>query len=297
MMPKITKCIIFNAGAETRQAFVSGLGELPYECYHTKHLMLHIKKGVQPVFLHKNVPIDWTGAFIFTRLCATDQQFVGILYDYLRRTGIPANDSINRSYVDTAKKISQMLLLSESDVSVPETFIFREESFERNKDHLKANISFPCVFKTDGSKGNNVHYVSSWQELEEQVKRKKPHVLCLVQPFLENEYDTRTLVAYGEVLGAIRRTRARGHLNNVTQGAVPSLHELTEKESSLALCAAEVCRVDIAGVDMINTPDGTLVIEVNKSPQVKGFESVHKFKVFERVAELMRKRYEGPLQN
>lgn len=291
MMSDIKKCVILNAGTETRRAFVSGLDSLPHEWYYTKHMLLHLRRGSRPLFLSRNLPIDWTGAFVFTRLCAADQQFVGILYDHLVRAHIPASDPINSSYIDTAKKISQMLLLSESGVPIPETLIFREESFRRNKDYIRTHVSFPSIFKTDGSKGAHVHYVSSWEELEEHVRKKKPHVLCLVQPFLENEYDTRTLVAYGEVLGAIKRTRAKGHLNNVTQGATPSLHELTQEESSLALRAAAACRVDIAGVDMIGTPDGPVVIEVNKSPQVRGFESVHGFQVFERIARLMRERY------
>ncbi len=282
------KCIILNAGTETRRAFISGLGDLPHEWYHTKRLLLHIDDGGKPAFIHRGIPIDWTGSFVFLRLRATDQQFCGILSDHLARKNIPVNDPINRSYPGSAEKISQMLTLASSGIRVPETFIFREESFRRNKKYLREHISFPAVFKTDGSKGRNVRYVATWEELEACVLEKKPAELALVQPFIENTFDIRVLVAYGEVLGAIRRTRSAGHLNNLAQGAVPSLHELAETESSLACRAAEVCGIDVAGVDMIQTADGPLVLEVNKSPQVAGFESVHGFRVFEKVAELMR---------
>lgn len=285
-----TKCIILNAGSETRRAFVQGLNNLPFEHYKTKRILLHIDGGGIPHFLNRNVSIDWGGAFVFTRLRADDKQFCGILYDYFVQNGIPVNDPIIRSYPNSAEKISQMLNLALAKIPIPETFIFREESFRRNQRYLREHISFPAVFKTDGSKGRNVHYVRSWDELVTLVHEKEPTRLALVQPFIENTYDTRTVVAYGEVLGSIKRTRSTGHLNNIAQGAVPDVHKLTETEASLAIRSAEVCKIDIAGVDMIPTPNGPIVIEVNKSPQVHGFESVHGFRVFERVAEIMRKR-------
>jgi ribosomal protein S6--L-glutamate ligase len=289
-MEELMKYIILNAGSETRRSLVSGLGDLPSEHYKTKRILLHISEDGTPLFLHRGTPIDWSGTSVFTRLRATDQQFCGILYDYFAHENISANDPINRSYPGSAEKISQMLTLALAGIRIPETFVFREESFRRNHEYLKQHVSFPAIFKTDGSKGRNVHYVSSWEELEELTAKKKPHILALVQPFIENEYDTRTVVAYGEILGTIARTRTGGYLNNIAQGAVPSAYTLTEEESSVAVLAANACGIDVAGVDMIHTPSGPLVIEVNKSPQIKGFESVHNFKVFERVAEILRKK-------
>lgn len=282
------KYILLNAGTKTRRAFVQGLDEIPHEWYRTRYMALHIDAHGVPRFLYRNKYIDWNDAHVFTRLRATDQQFCGILHDFFAHHHIPFNDSINRSYTNSAEKISQMLLLALSGIAIPETFIFREESYKKNQTYIEENISFPCIYKTDGSKGKNVQYVETIEALRACIEKKKPTVLALVQPFIPNTFDTRTLVAYGKILGSIKRTRVQGYLNNIAHGAIPSVHTLTTDEEHVVTKAAAVCKIDIAGIDMIHTANGPRILEVNKSPQVGGFESVHPIKVFEEVAKIMR---------
>jgi RimK family alpha-L-glutamate ligase len=283
------KFVFLNAGTETRKALIAGIGDSLYEWYHTKNMILHINKEGTPLFVYKNSPISFDGAHVFTRLRAQDQQFCGILYDYFKHNHIPANDPINHSYENSAEKISQMLLLALAGIRIPETIIFREEGYRKNRAYIEEHCIFPLVFKTDGSKGKNVHYVTTIEELDELVDKKKPYIRALTQPFIPNTFDTRTIVAFGTVLGSIKRARTEGHLNNIAQGAQASPYELSEDEKNSAIRSAEICGIDVAGVDIIHTPDGPIVLEVNKSPQVHGFESVHTFKVFEKVAELMKK--------
>jgi RimK family alpha-L-glutamate ligase len=287
-MRKIQKYILLNAGTRTRKAFIEGLEGQPYEWYRTKFMLLHVASEGKISFIYNNKPIDWKGAYVLTRLRASDQHFCGILYDYLAYNNIPANDPINQSYINSAEKISQMLKLTEHGIPVPDTLIFREESYEKNHAYIRAHCSFPLIYKIDGSKGRNVRYVESQKQLELLVKNKKPKILALVQPFVPNEFDTRTIVAFGKVFGTIKRTRAHGYLNNIAQGAVPSAYELTDSEKEMAIKASRVCGIDVAGVDMIHTEHGPRILEINKSPQTQGFESVHGFKVFTKIAELLK---------
>ncbi|QQR64481.1 hypothetical protein IPH92_02830 [Candidatus Kaiserbacteria bacterium] len=289
-METSSKVIFLNAGTETRKAFLAGIGDTPYKWYHTKNIALHVSKEGDVIFIRRNKRIDWTGAQVFTRLRGTDTQFCGILYDYFAHHHIPASDPINRSYENSAEKISQMSLLAMHGIRVPESFIFREESYARNQAYIEERLIFPAVYKTDGSKGRNVHFAENIGELRRLITAKQPYVLALVQPFIQNTFDTRTLVAFGEVLGSIKRTRTTGYLNNIAQGAIPEVYALTDIEKEIALRSAKVCGMDVAGIDMIHTAEGPIVLEVNKSPQIHGFESVHNFKVFERIAELMLKR-------
>ncbi len=290
-MQSFKKCILLNTGTKTRHAFIEGLGGLPHERYNTKSMVLHIQKDGGPLFVYRNNPIDWTGACVFTRLRATDQQFCGILYDYFNHHNIPASDPINHSYVNSAEKISQMLLLALADIRIPETIIFREESFTKNQKYIEEHCTFPLIYKTDGSQGRNVHFVETMDELLKLVANKKPQVLGLIQPFIENDFDTRTIVAFGEVLGSMKRARKNGHLNNIAQGATAESYTLKSDETDVAIRSAEVCGIDIAGVDIIHTDAGPVVLEVNKSPQIRGFESVHPFKVFTKSAENMLKKF------
>lgn len=290
-MQSYTKCILINTGIQTRTAFKEGIPNIPTEHYHSKKIILHINtEGVQQ-FIHKNIPIDFNGSFVFTRLRGTDPHFCGMMYTYYVHHDIPHNDPINESYPYSAEKISQMLFLSLAGIRIPATLIFREESYTANRAYILTHTTFPLVYKTDGSKGRNVHIAHTIEELDMLVQNKKPQRLALIQPFVENTFDTRTLVAFDEVLGSIKRTRAHGFLNNIAQGAEASLYELTDAEKDVARSATRACGIDFGGVDMIHTDDGPVVLEVNKSPQVGGFESVHNFKVFSKVAALMQQRY------
>lgn len=283
-------CILLNAGTKTRKAFAEGLGSTRLKRYQTPRLALHITKEGLPFFLHRNKPIKWGNACVYIRLCGTDEQFCGILYDYFLHLNIPANDPIHSSYTHSAEKISQMLKLALNGIPIPESFIVREESFAKNISYIGSHITFPLIYKTDGSHGEQVSYVESREALQKHIDKKQPYELALIQPFIQNTFDTRTIVAFGEVLGTIKRTRTQGYLNNVSQGALAEKYELTDAEKLIALNAASVCGIDVAGVDMIHTPDGPVVLEVNKSPQIEGFESVHDFKVFSRVASIMMKK-------
>lgn len=291
MTNDIRTLTLLNAGTKTRAAFMHGSGNVPVHAYKTKEILLRITNDTRVSFLYHGTPIDFSHTYVFTRLRATDAHFCGMLYEHFARHNIPANDPIHHSYPHSAEKISQMLLLAENGIRIPESFICREESFAANREYLKEHLSFPAVFKTDGSQGRNVHRIENWNELEAHMEKKRPYVLALIQPFIENTFDTRTLVAYDTVLGSISRTRTRGYLNNIAQGAIPARYTLTPEEVNIAQRAAHACRIDFAGVDMIHTSGGPIVLEVNKSPQITGFESVHEDKVFARIAEILRTKH------
>lgn len=278
-------------GSETRKAFKEGAPDGVFESYRSKETILHIGKDGSITFLYKNLPIDFTDSYVFTRLRATDPHFCGMMYEYFAHRGVPANDPINRSHPYSAEKISQMLFLTLAGIRIPETIVFREESYKANRAYIMEHVTFPLVYKTDGSKGRNVHIAHTAEELDAFVAEKRPYRLALVQPFIENTFDTRTLVAYGEILGTIKRTRTNGYLNNIAQGAVASHYELTDSEKEIARASATATRIDFAGVDMIHTETGPIVLEVNKGPQIAGFESVHPFKVFTKIATILKERF------
>lgn len=270
------KIILLNGGTQTRHAFAQGVSNTPVEYHKSKEMILHIQKGHSYAFLHNNTPVDFTDSYVFTRLRANDAHFCGLLYEHFKAHGISASDPINESFKLSEEKISQMPRLARASISIPETIIAREESYQSNKEYILQNITFPLVFKTDGSKGNAVFKVETIEQLEARISMKDPHELFLLQELVPNTFDTRTLVAYGTILGTIKRSAQNGNfLNNVSQGAAVEAYTLTKEEETTAIEATKACHMDFGGVDIIHTSEGPLVLEVNKSPQIQGFEKIY----------------------
>lgn len=97
----------------------------------------------------------------------------------------------------------------------------------------------------------------------------------LVQEFIKESKgsDLRVIVAGSTVVAAMRRVGAPGEFRaNVHQGGSVEAVKLTRRERSLALKAARALGLPIAGVDMLQSDRGPLVIEVNASPGLEGIE-------------------------
>ncbi len=285
------KIIMLNGGSRTRRAFTSGLTHTAFESYKTKNIIIHVKDDCSVTFLQKNVPIDFSDAYVFTRIRSRDEHFCGILYEHLQDIGVAASDPIGLSYTMSEAKISQMPRLVRAGIHVPETIVARRDSYEANKEYITAHIAFPLVYKTEGSQGDAVFKIDTQEQLNAKIAQEKKYELFILQTLIPNTFDTRTIVAYGTILGSIKRSAQNGNfLNNVAKGGVVSPYTLTQEEQEIAIKVAKVCKIDVGGVDFIHTEQGPIVLEINKSPQIRGFESVHGTDfVFKTVASLIEK--------
>lgn len=86
--------------------------------------------------------------------------------------------------------------------------------------------------------------------------------------------NLRALVAGGEVIGAMERVSDSWRAS-IARGARARAVRLSEAEHSLALAAAVAVQADLAGVDLLVTPDGALfVLEVNGIPGWRALQGV-----------------------
>ncbi len=283
------KIILLNGGKATRQSFTSGLQHTPLESYRTKETILHIKNGKDLHFINHNNAIDFTDSTVFTRLRSHDELFTGIIYEHLATYNISASDVINASFMMSGEKIAQMPRLARANITIPQSIIAREESYEANRTYIEQQLSFPLVYKTDGNRGEAVFLIETNAELEQKIADKNPKELFLLQEVIPNTFDTRTLVAYGQILGTIKRTAPPNTFhNNVSRGATVTNYELTAEEKIVAIKATAASLLDFGGVDIIHTDNGPVVLEVNKAPQIEGFESVYGTQtVFKRIAQII----------
>jgi len=97
-----------------------------------------------------------------------------------------------------------------------------------------------------------------------------------VQEFVKDAKgeDLRVIVVDGQVTAAMLRKAAPGEYRaNLHQGGEAHPVDLTEEEARIAISAARCVGLDVAGVDLLRTPDGPKVIEVNVSPGLQGIEN------------------------
>jgi len=185
-----------------------------------------------------------------------------------------------------ACKAWQMLKLAEAGIPVPKTIYgslwFLHETMKSTPDpsfEERRGINFPVIVKgSGGDRGTRVFKADNLAELEKLVRglRKtetEEGKRYMLQEYIENKGDYRVLILGNKVLGVMKRScQSAGEFrNNFSVGGKVEVAELSEAVKQMAIKAAEVCEIAIAGVDVMPKGGGYVVLEVNKGPQFTGF--------------------------
>jgi RimK family alpha-L-glutamate ligase len=175
-------------------------------------------------------------------------------------------------------------LLSGAGVPTPPTIVCeRYDGAMRAFERLGGDVVVKPLF---GAMGNGIvrvehpdvaHRVFRALELERTVY----YVQRTIAP--AGRRDLRVLVLGNEIAGAMERVSDSWRAN-VARGARPRAVELSGAERSVALAAAAALESDVAGVDLLVTPDGEIVVlEVNGIPGWQALQSVCADDLFMRV--------------
>jgi RimK family alpha-L-glutamate ligase len=185
-------------------------------------------------------------------------------------------------------KLVTALRLGRADLPHPDTAYLSAASTRRDVSRLR----FPVVVKPRfGSRGEQVHCCADPDELGVLLARLRKLAWFRRQGALIQElvppagHDLRILVAGGRVVGAVRRLAPPGEWRtNVALGAVRRPVQPQPRECELAVAAAAAAGADLAGVDLIPLPDGSLaVLEVNGAPEFTAAYTLDGRSVFETV--------------
>ena len=131
-------------------------------------------------------------------------------------------------------------------------------------------VGFPMVAKDRfGSFGQQVRMVSNENELRNLISG--PYVPRILQPYIKcGGHDVRVEVVGGRPIAAMSRTAPPGDFrSNASIGGTIAGHVPDDEESELAVRACEAVGADFAGVDIIRTPDGPVVCEVNSNAHIR----------------------------
>jgi ribosomal protein S6--L-glutamate ligase len=136
----------------------------------------------------------------------------------------------------------------------------------------------PLIVKLlQGSQGRGVVLAETKKAAESVINAfKSLNAPLLVQEFVKEAggKDLRCFVIDGKVVASIERTAAPGEFRaNLHQGGTAKVVKITPDEKTLAVEAAKTFGLQVAGVDIIRSEKGPLLLEVNSSPGLEGIEA------------------------
>ncbi len=136
-------------------------------------------------------------------------------------------------------------------------------------------LGFPLVIKQSyGSFGAGVHLVPGMPELQKKANELL-HVPHFYQRFIAGAAgrDIRVIVIGGKAVAAMERVAKAGEFrSNIELGGVGRQITLSKQEMHAAECAAQALGLDYCGVDLLQTPQGVAVCEVNSNAFFDGLE-------------------------
>ena len=146
------------------------------------------------------------------------------------------------------------------------------------KDLIKMVGGAPLILKLlEGAQGRGVVLAETQKAAESVINAMKSlNANLLVQEFIKEAggKDLRCFVIGNKVVSAIERTAAVGDFrSNIHQGGSAQAVRIRPEERKLAVAATRALGLDVAGVDIIRSERGPLLLEVNSSPGLEGIET------------------------
>lgn len=226
--------------------------------------MVHYKDQLLDDF---NVIIPRIGASITYYGSAILRQF-----EMMGVYSLNESTSITRS----RDKLRCLQILSRSGIGLPVTSY--AHSTKMSEKLIKMVGGAPCVIKLiEGTQGKGVILAETHKAAESVIdgfRQMKAHFL--VQEFIKesNGCDIRAFVVGDRVVASMMRKARDGEFrSNLHRGGTAIPVEISDEEAELAVNAAKALGLNVAGVDLLRSWRGPLVLEVNSSPGLQGIET------------------------
>lgn len=172
-------------------------------------------------------------------------------------------------------KFRSLQLLARKGIPMPLTGF--AQSPDSTEDLIYMVGGAPVVIKLlEGAQGKGVMLADSHQSAVSIINAfKKMGANILVQQYIEESKgsDIRCFIVGGKIIAAMERKAKDGEFRaNIHQGGSTKKARLTRHERAIAISAAKAMGLVVAGVDMVRSNHGPLVLEINSSPGLEGIE-------------------------
>lgn len=202
----------------------------------------------------------------------------------------PLNESV--AITRSRDKLRSMQLLARKGIGLPVTaFAHAPEDVPRV---IELVGGAPLVIKLlEGTQGMGVMLAESIQAAENLI-----HTLMglkaniMVQEYIREAEgaDIRCFVVGDKVVAAMKRQAKPGEFrSNLHRGGQASAIKITPEERVVAVNAAKIMGLNVAGVDILRSHHGPLVLEVNSSPGLNGIETATGKDIAGQIVEFLEK--------
>ncbi|MDA1000448.1 MAG: 30S ribosomal protein S6--L-glutamate ligase [bacterium] len=202
----------------------------------------------------------------------------------------PLNESV--AIGRSRDKLRSMQLLSRRGIGLPVTGFAHSTKY--SEDLVEMVGGTPVVIKLlEGTQGIGVvlgETPRSAQSMIEAFRGLKTNIL--VQEFIKEAEatDIRCLVIGDRVVASMTRKGAEGEFrSNLHRGGHADRTKITPEERSTAVRSARIMGLNVAGVDMLRSHHGPVVMEVNSSPGLEGIETASGVDVAGQIIQFIEK--------
>lgn len=201
-----------------------------------------------------------------------------------------ANSSI--AIVRARDKLRSIQILSRHDVGIPKTIF---ASHPRDVDNLISVLGgTPVIIKLlEGTQGIGVVLAETKKAAKSVIEAFYGlNADIIVQEFIKEAggADVRAFVVDGKVVGAMKRQGAEGEFrSNLHRGGSSKPVKLSPAERKAAVLAAKAMGLAVAGVDLLQSERGPLILEVNSSPGLEGIEKATGKDIASKIIEFIEK--------
>jgi ribosomal protein S6--L-glutamate ligase len=183
-------------------------------------------------------------------------------------------------------KLRSLQILGEAGINMPITgFVSHTKDIEGV---IESVGSTPLIMKLlQGTQGQGIVLAETRKAAESVMSAfRQLDADIIVQEFIKESsgQDIRAFVVGDKVVASMKRIAPEGEFrSNVHRGGTMERIQLTEEEEVLAVNASRILGLSIAGVDLMRSNRGPLILEVNSSPGLQGIEACSRIGVAEKI--------------
>lgn len=256
---------------------------------HMKCVLLIEKK--KPMVIYQGRKLDYFDAIIPRIGASVTFYGAAVVRQFEMMKVFTAVES--QALMRSRDKLRSLQVLSRAGLDLPKT-VFMDYSKD-TEGIIEAVGGAPVIIKLlEGTQGLGVVMAENEKAAQSVIEAFHGiHARIIVQEFIKEAkgIDVRAFVVDGEVVGAMKRqaTREGEFRSNLHRGGVATVVKLSREEKKVALAAAKKMGLGVAGVDMLPSKRGPLIVEVNSSPGLEGIEGATKVDIAGKIVRYLEK--------